>query len=49
MADQKFNSNVNLGKIWYLGVPYTTDYKLVDDSEIQDNESSMVGRNNKNK
>ena len=28
MADHKFNLNVNLGEIWYLGVPDITEYKL---------------------
>ena len=40
MADQKLNSNVNLGEIRYLGVRDITDYELVDDSEIPDNGSS---------
>ena len=49
MADQKLNSHINLGEIWYLGVPDITDYKLVHDSEIQSNGSNMSDRNNKNK
>ena len=28
MSDQKFNLNINLGEIRYLGVPEITDYKL---------------------
>ena len=35
MPDQKLNSNINLGEIWYLGVPDMTD--LVHNSEIKNN------------
>ena len=34
MADEKLNSNISLGEIWYLGVSDITHYKLVHDSEI---------------
>ena len=34
MTDQKLNLNMNLGEIWYLGVPEIIDWKLVHDSEI---------------
>ena len=49
MADRKLNSNMNLGEIWYLGVPDITDYKSVHDVEIQNNGSNMADRNNKSK
>ena len=34
MADQKLNSNINLGEIWYVEVPDITDCKLLQYSEI---------------
>ena len=37
MTDQKLNLNINLCEIRYLGVPDIIDYKLVHDSEIQNN------------
>ena len=37
MADEKLNSNINLGEILYLEVPviYNTDCKLLHDSELK--------------
>ena len=46
MADQKLDSNLNSGEIWYLGVPDIIDYWLVHNSEIQHNGFHTVDRNN---
>ena len=34
--------HINLGEIWYLGVPDITDYKLVHNLEIRNTRSNMV-------
>ena len=49
MADQKLNSNINLGEMWYLEVPDITDCKLLHDSENKKKGSNFAGWNNKNK
>ena len=49
MADQKLNSNINLGEIWHLEVSDIIDCELLYDSEIQKNGSNIADRNNKNK
>ena len=42
MTDQKLNVNMNLGEIRHLGIPNIIDYKLVHDSEIQNNGSNRL-------
>ena len=42
MTDWKLNLNIKLGEIRYLGVPDISDYKLVHDSEIQNNGSNRL-------
>ena len=44
MTDQKLNSNNNLGEIWYLEVTDIIDYKLVHDSEIQNDVSNRLNQ-----
>ena len=44
MTDQKLNLNMNLGEIRYLGVPDIINYKLVHDSEIQNNRSNRLDK-----
>ena len=44
MTDQKLNSNNNLGEIWYLEVTEIIDYKLVHDSEIQNDVSNRLNQ-----
>ena len=39
-TDEKLNLNIKLGEIRYLGVPDIIDYKLVHESEIQNNGSN---------
>ena len=36
------NLNIKLGEIRYLGIPDIIDYKLVQDSEIQNNGSNRL-------
>ena len=42
MSDQKLYLNINSGEIWYLQVPNIIDYKLVHDSEIQNDGSNRL-------
>ena len=42
MTDQKLNLNINLGEIWYLEIPDIINYKLVDDSETQNDGSNRL-------
>ena len=42
MTDKKLNSNINLREIRYLEVPDIIDYKLVHDSEIQNDRSNRL-------
>ena len=42
MTDQKLKLNINLGEMQYLGVPDIIDYKLVHESEIQNNGSNRL-------
>ena len=42
MTDQKLNLNINLGEIRYLEVSDIIDYKLVHDSEIQNDGSNRL-------
>ena len=42
MTDKKLNSNINLREIRYLEVPEIIDYKLVHDSEIQNDGSNRL-------
>ena len=42
MTNQKLNLNMNLGEIRYLGVPEIINYKLIHDSEIQNNRSNRL-------
>ena len=42
MTDQKLNLNINLGEIWYLEVPDIINYKLVHDSETQNDGSNRL-------
>ena len=42
MTDQTLNLNINLGEIRYLEVPDIIDYKLVHDSEIQNDGSNRL-------
>ena len=45
MADQKLNSNINLGEMLYLEVPDITDCKLLHYSQI--NNTSRINKINK--
>ena len=42
MTDEKLNLNMKLGEIRYLAVPDIFHYKLVQDSEIQNNGSNRL-------
>ena len=42
MTDQKLNLNINLREIQYLEVTDIIDYKLVHDSEIQNDGSDRL-------
>ena len=42
MTEQKLNLNINLGPIRYLEVPVIIDYKLVHDTEIQNDGSNRL-------
>ena len=42
MANQKLNSNINLGEIRHLEVPDIINYKLVHDSETQNDGSNRL-------
>ena len=42
MAEQKLNLNINFSQIRYLEVPDIIDYKLVHDSEIQNDGSNRL-------
>ena len=35
MTDQKLNLNINIGEIWYLGVPDIINFKLIYHSEFK--------------
>ena len=42
MTDQKLNLNINLSEIRYLEVPDIINYKLVHDSEFQNDGSNRL-------
>ena len=42
MTDQKLNLNINLGEIRYLEITDIIGYKLVHDSEIQNDGSNRL-------
>ena len=42
MTDQKLQLNINLGEIQHMGVSNIIHYKLVHDSELQNNGSNRL-------